>query len=114
MKKTIFYIGISVLLLNIIAGVMLSVYLSFNVIINSVVIAVTTVMIWLLSLTRQKTSFSIALTFLFIVVGLIQIVFGCLSPAQFHDNWMLLVVLALWVIDVILFIIVNTISKNIK
>ena len=114
MKKVLLYIGISILLLNIIAGLMLTIYHPFNVMVNSLIIIANTVMIMLLPHTKQKTAFVISLSFLFGIAEIIQLVLGCIMPEQYKDNWQLLLIITLLIIEIILFIITNTLSKNIK
>lgn len=114
MKNTILYLGILLLLLNVIASLLLTMYPPFNMIVNCVVIIATTVMIWLLLFTKQNTPFSIVLALIFGVIGVLQLVCGCFMPNQLHDNWILLTIITLWIIEIILFVISNYISKNIK
>ena len=114
MKKTILYIGLSILLLNIIAGLLLSAYHPFNMMVNSLIIVVNTAMIMLLSHTKQKTVFVISLSFLFCITEVIQLVFGCIMPEQYKDNWQLMVIMAILIIEIVLFVIANSFSKNKK
>ena len=114
MNKTIVYIGLSFLIINILLWLMLSRYLSFNMMVNSAVIVINSVLIWLLWKTKQKTAFALSLTFLFSIIGVIQLVLGGLAPESFQDNMKLLAILVLLIIEIIFFVIINTISKNIK
>ena len=114
MKKTIVYIGLAFLAINVLLWLMLSAYLSFNMMANSAVIVINSVLIWLLWKTKQKTAFAISLTFIFSVISIIQLVLGSLVSDSFQDNMKLLAILILLIIEIILFVIVNAISKNIK
>ena len=114
MKKALLYISILILLLNILAGLIISVYHPLNVLVNSIIIVANTIMMMLLSYTKQKTAFTISLSFLFGIAEIIQLVLGCIMPEQYKNNWQLLAIITLLIIEIILFIIANTFSKNIK
>lgn len=114
MKKTILYIGILALVLNVTIGLLLSAYPLFNMVLNSIVIVITTLLIWLSSGNGQRTAFSISLTFLYLFLGILQLVLGVLSPASVTDNWMIVIIIALLVLECMLLIITKTISRKVK
>lgn len=114
MKKTILYIGILALVLNVAIGLLLSAYPLFNMVLNSIVIVVTTMLIWFSSSNSQRTAFAISLTFLYSFIGIIQLVLGIFSPARITDNWMIVTIIALLVLECSLLIITRTISKKVK
>ncbi len=114
MNKTTVYIGLSLLAINILCWLLLSSYHPFNMMVNSIVIVVTTVIIWLLWMTKQKTPFAISLSFIYSFIGIVQIVLGCMSAESMKDNWRILAIIGLLAFEIILFIIVNAISKNVK
>ena len=114
MKKVLLYIGISILLLNILAGFIISIYHPLNILVNSIIIVTNTIMMVLLSSTKQKTAYTISLSFLFGIAEIIQLVLGCIMPEHYINNWQLLVIISLLIIEIILFIIANIFSKNIK
>lgn len=114
MKKTILYIGILALVLNIVIGLLLSAYPLFNMVLNSIVIVITTLLIWLLSSNNQRTAFAVSLTFLYSFLGIIQLVLGILSPARITDNWMMVTIIALIALECALLIVTKSISKKVK
>lgn len=114
MKKTILYIGILALVLNVAIGLLLSVYPLFNVVLNSIVIVISTILIWLSSGNSQRTAFAVSLTFLYSFLGIIQLVLGVFSPTRVTDNWMVVAIIALLVLECVLLIITKTISKKVK
>ena len=114
MKNSIWYIGILALFLNIVAGLFISTYPLFNVILNCIVITMTTVLIWLSTHLRQRTAFAISLLFIYAIIGIIQFILGCFSTAIINDNWMIMTIMALLVIECILLIITKSISKKVK
>lgn len=114
MKKTILNIGILILVLNVAIGLLLSAYPLFNMVLNSIVIVITTVLIWLLSSYNQRTAFAVSLTFLYSFLGIIQLVLGILSPARITDNWMMVTIIALIALECALLIVTKSISKKVK
>ncbi len=112
MKKVLLYIGILALVLNIVVGLLLSTYPLFNIVLNSMVIVITTLLIWLSS--GNRNAFSISLTFLYLFIGILQLVLGVLSPASVMDNWMIVTIIALFVLECMLLIITKTISRKVK
>lgn len=114
MKKTILYIGILTLVLNVAIGLLLSAYPLFNMVLNSIVIVIDTMLIWLSSGNGQRTAFAVTLSFLYSFLGIIQLVLGVLSPTKVADNWMLITIIALFVLECALLIITRTISKKVK
>ena len=114
MKKTILNIGILILVLNVAIGLLLSAYPLFNMVLNSIVIVITTVLIWLLSSYNQRTAFAVSLTFLYSFLGIIQLVLDILSPARIRDNWMMVTIIALIALECALLIVTKSISKKVK
>ena len=104
MKKTILYIGILVLVLNVAIGLLLSAYPLFNHYIAN------------MALIKQQSAYSLAvsLTFLYSFLGIIQLVLGIFSPARITDNWMIVTIIALLVLECTLLIVTKTISKKVK
>ena len=114
MKKTILYIGILALVLNVTIGLLLSAYPLFNMVLNSIIIVITTLLIWLLSSNHQRTAFVVSQTFLYSFLGIIQLVLGIFSPARITDNWMMVTIIALIALECALLIVTKTISKKVK
>lgn len=114
MKKAILYIGILALVLNVAIGLLLSAYPLFNMVLNSIVIVFTTLLIWFSASIGQRTAFAVSLTFLYSFLGILQLVLGILSPARVTDNWMIVAIIALLVLECALLIITRTISKKVK
>ena len=114
MKKTIIYIGILILVLNAAIGLLLSEYPLFNMVLNSIIIVITTLLMWLLSSDNQHTAFAVSLTFLYSFLCIIQLVLGFFSPARITDNWMMVTIIALIALECALLIVTKTISKKVK
>jgi hypothetical protein len=114
MKKTIIFLGILALVLNVAIGMLLSAYPMFNMVLNSIVIVITTMLIWLSSGNSQRTAFAVSLTFLYSFFGIIQLILGIISPARVTDNWMIVTIIALLVLECALLIITKTISKKVN
>lgn len=112
MKKKAIITAAIILLLNIILGVIISSYGIFNCCVNSVIIAVTALLITLSF--KLKDALTISLSFLFGITGLIEIILGSIMLAQFSDNFILLAVILLIAAEVGLLAIAQTISRKIK
>ena len=114
--KTLTYIIITVMLLlvNFVAGLLLSAYEPFNVCFTSIVIVITAVLIGLLRAVKLKDAFVISLGFLFSFCGLVQFILGCVSPPQVEDNGCLIASVVILAFEIIVLLICNLTSKKIK
>lgn len=100
--------------MNLLFGVIISLYGGFNVAVSSVVIVVTGLLIYLTDTIRLKDGYKISLMLLFTGVGLLEFVLSFLAPNCFTDNWWLILVIGLMAAEIILLIITSTVSKKIK
>ncbi|MBQ0153867.1 MAG: hypothetical protein KBS70_03675 [Bacteroidales bacterium] len=114
MKHLTLIIGVLLLVLNFVIGLIVSAYDTFNMSVNSGVILITTIFIWLLYKMALRDAYRISLTLLFVVIGIIQFVIGCFMPQQFHDNWVLLIEILCFGFEVLMIIVTNFISNKIK
>lgn len=113
-KRTLIIVTLLLLLVNFLAGLLLSAYEPFNVCFTSIVIVVTAVLVNLLYSVRLKEAFAISLSFLFSFCGFVQFILGCVSPPEAEDNGCLIASLVILVFEVIVLLICNLISKAIK
>lgn len=111
MKKTIIIIGILFVMVNVTAGLTMSIYPLFNMIVNTVVIAITTLLTILSTSEALKMGFRVSLPFVMSFVGLVQLILGCVMPPMITDNWCLLLTTILLVFEVLLLIIAKSVSK---
>lgn len=111
MKKTILTIGILFIIVNVIAGLTMSVYPLFNMAVNTAVIAITTMLTILSTSDALKMGFRVSLPFVMAVVGLVQLILGCVMPPMITDNWCFLLAVLLLAFEVLLLIIAKSVSK---
>jgi hypothetical protein len=114
MKKSIAIPGVLLLVINILAGLILSKYSWFNVILSSCVIILFTLLINFLYASNLRTAFRISLISLFLVNGIASFVLSVLSPDSFQDNWYIITILILIALQSIFWVICNTISNKVK
>ena len=114
MKKTILLLGVLVLIVNVLFGLLLSKYSYFNMGVNCGVIALNTALLFCLYQFNIRDAFRISLSFLFVIVGLVEMILGCLMQQHLQDNACLIAILILLFAEVSLFVIVNILSNKIK
>ena len=114
MKTIILLIGILLTCLNTILGTLLINYQLFNAIIISMVIICNTILFYSLWISRARDAYKISLSFLFILIGIIELICGSLMPFQLKDNRYIAVIAIAIVFEVLLFMITLVLSKTIK
>ena len=112
MKKGLLIFGIILLISNILIGLIVSSYETFNVCLTSVVIIATTLLLGWLSSSNLKDAFKISLTVLFSFLGLVEFVLGFVAPSQFENNWYLVVIIVLMIIESLFVISSSMASKH--
>ena len=114
MKKTILLLGGLTLIVNVLFGLLLSKYSGFNMGINCGIIALNTALLFCLYKFNMRDAFRISLSFLFLLVGLIEMILGCVMPQKLQDNACLIVILVLLFVEISLFVVLNILSNKIK
>lgn len=112
MKNTIIFVTALLLLVNIVAGLLLSKYSCFNIVLTSVIIAVTGIMLVITSHMQIKSAFKISLTFLTLLSFIIMFTLGLLSPQRIQDNLSLIAIVILFVIEIICIILISSVYKH--
>lgn len=114
MKKTILVLGSLALIVNVLFGLLLSGYSYFNMGVNCGVIALNTALLFCLYQFNLRDAFRISLSFLFVIIGLIELILGCFMQQQLQDNACLIAILILLLAEISLFVIINTLSSKVK
>lgn len=114
MNKILIIISTCLLLVNVLAGLIISAYEPFNVCFSSFAIVVTTILLCLLNTVQLKDAFRISLAFLFSFCGLVEFILGCVCHPSFTDNGCLIVALLMVVGEVAILLLCNLTSKSIK
>ena len=89
----IFYIPL--LVINIVAGLILSGYPIVNTVINSVVLLVAMAFAVWINRNQLLSAFCYSLSFILPTFTLIEFVVGCFAPTQIEDNWAVIINLCL-------------------
>lgn len=114
MKKTILLLGGLVLIVNVLFGLLLSKYSYFNMGVNCGVIALNTALLFCLYQFNMRDAFRITLSFLFEIVGLIELILGSFMQQHLQDNGCLIAIFILLFAEISLFVILNIMSNKIK
>jgi len=114
MKKVIVLIGVILLIANIIFGLILTKYQMFNICTNCIVIFVNSLLLYCLQELKIKQAFTISLSFMFSVLGVVEFVLGSIAPKQFENNWYLLIVIVLLAFEGIFLVITHKTSQVCK
>ena len=114
MNRIVIIISVCLLVVNVLAGLIISVYEPFNVCFSSSAIVVTAVLLCLLNTVRLKDAFRISLAFLFSFCGLVEIILGCSCYPSFTDNGCLIAALLMVVGEIAVLLICSLTSKSIK
>ena len=114
MNRVILIISTCILVVNILAGFIISAYSPFNVCFTCGTIAITALLLCLLNRIRLKDGFRIPLFFLFCVCGLVELLLGFISAPKFENNGCLLTALIITVGEIAILLICNLTSKTIQ
>lgn len=114
MKNLTLTIGGIALALNLLFGFLLSSYEPFNVSFTSVVIILTTLLIYLLRVIPMKDGYVIGLGFFFLFLGVVEFILGLVSKPLMTDNGIVVATVILLAIQVCILMICSSISKRIK
>ena len=114
MKRIILILGGLALIVNVLFGLLLSGYSYFNMGVNCGVIALNTALLFCLYQFNLRDAFRISLSFLFVIIGLIELILGCFMQQQLQDNACLIAILILLFAEISLFVIINTLSSKVK
>lgn len=114
MKNLTFIVGFMLLVLNVVFGLVLSGYHTFNVCMNCVVIIINVLLIWLLDVVELKDGFRISLNVLFPLFAIVEFLSIAFSRPQIEDNGAVIFVLLAILLQVILLLGANHVSKTIQ
>lgn len=114
MKRLSLIFFVFLLIINIIAGLILSAYPTFNMVLNSCVLVVAIAFSLWLNNAKINTPFRLSLSFLIPTVTLIEFIIGIFSPQQFQDNWGIIAILLLIAFEALLIFTVGNRSKVTK
>ncbi|MBF2708332.1 hypothetical protein [Flavobacterium soyangense] len=111
MKNLFLIIGVILILLNTLTGILISTYHPFNYLMVDFSILFSTFLIYLFSNSNISTGYKIGLTAIFILTGLIKIVFCLVSSPQLQDNFLMISVLGILAFEITCIISAFTMRK---
>ena len=114
MKNLTFTIGILLLALNLLLGWIISGYASFNVWANCAVIIVNVIFIWTIASISLKDGFRISYNILFPIICIIEFLSIAFSRPTLEDNGAIVFVLLAILLQCVLLLAANHVSKSIK
>jgi len=115
MKRLILITIIILLVVNALLGLLITAYQSTNVYMNSAVIILSGVVLWIVSAVKLKDAFKYSLTCVFGTLGCFEYVLGFFAPTELRNNWFPIMVIALFAIEIIIVLLTNYVTnKNIR
>lgn len=102
------------LVTNILFGAILSCYDGFNMAVSSMVIFLTALTLYIVNSIRLKDAFKVSLTLLFALSGAIEFLISVFMPSHFSDNWGMIVIITLLILQGFILLLANTVSTKIR
>lgn len=103
------------LAINIIAGLVLSNYPLFNMVLNSAVICIALLFSLWINKEYLGSAFSTSIAFIIPSLTIIELVIGFLAPSQFEDNWGIIVILCLMAFEgFLIYSVIRRTKKSVK
>lgn len=87
-------------------------YELFNCILASIVVIVSMILMGFLSKVSLKDGFRYSLYTIFVGASIIELAIAILSPQEFENNWAILVISLLFIIEIILLVSTNHMSNK--
>lgn len=84
---------IILLVINIVAGLILSCYPSFNMVLNCVVLCAALGLAYWTNKKEILPAYKFSLAFIVPAITFIELIIGILSPSQLQDNWGIIAIL---------------------
>lgn len=114
MKKTILFATIAVLVVNILAGLLLSSYHTFNWTATSIVVLLTAMLMYITESITMKDAFRVSLPFVFAFFGVVMFLLMLFSKPQLQDNWRVILSFVILLAETVVLYITHKVSKNIQ
>lgn len=114
MKKIILLGGLTLLVMNLLFGAILSIYESFNITISSGVITINTVILYLTNCIKLKDGFKISISILFTLLGIVGYLLSLFASRSFEDNWYLLLTIFIMGFETMVLFVTYVVSNKIK
>lgn len=112
MKNLNTYFAGALLVLNILAGLIISSYNIFNVVLTSIVLIIAIALYIKLNKSEILSSYKISLSFILPTITLVELVLGIFAKSEFTDNWFVMAIALLIIVQVMLIMAVKKISTK--
>ena len=114
MKRFIIIITIILLLFNGALGIIISAYQPTNVYLNSAVILLSGIVLWIVSSISLKDAFRISLTFVFGLLGVGEYILGFFAPSGLSNNWFAILLITILAIESVILFLTNYVTNKNK
>lgn len=114
MKRLIILASIILLVVNGLLGLIITAYHPINVCLNSTVILLCGIVLWIVSSIHLKDAFKVSLTTLFAAMGGIEYILGFFAPAEWNNNWFAIVIIVLLAIEIVIVLSTNYVTNKNK
>ncbi len=114
MKHINLVIGGILLILNVLIGLIVSTYSTFNLCLTSGIIVLSFALIELLKHSKLRDAFRVSLTVIFAFLMIVCLILGVLSPETFKDNGYIISIFAILSVELIILLTASFISQNVK
>lgn len=111
MKKIILFTGSMALVLNTSAGFLLSSYGQFNMVLNDIILFVGCCVAMAVAVSEKRDAARISLSIFNLLICLVQFVAGVLVRPELADNYGILLIAALMLVDICVCFIINHFIK---
>jgi len=112
MKKLILIIGASLLLINTISGLIISVYQPFNFLMANLSIILTFAIIFWLIVSNVSSALKIGLSSLFSITGFIRMICMIAMPSTWENNIVIIIVAVILLLEFVCMAVGNYINKK--
>ena len=114
MKKSILITAFMLILLNVLLGLAITSYGKVPMTLNCIVIVANALLLSGVSSMQLHDGFRYSLYCLFSIATVVEFIICLFSPDRFNDNWALITIIVMLVIEVVLLLAASGISKNIS
>lgn len=112
MKSISLIVGGILVAVNLLFGLLLSSYSSFNLWFTMVVLILTTAFVYVVNATHISDAAKVAFSILLPLSGGIKLVLGIVSPERIEDNWCVIGCVVLTVIEIVMIVAYRKVAGN--
>lgn len=99
---------------NLLLGLILSIFPTFNVLISSIVIIITGLILLWNAKSGNKDGFKTSLYVIVSLLGMVEYIMAVFMPSHFHDNILLIITALAITVELIILIATSMTSKYVK